>query len=415
MAEREAISTADREALRELARRVADIGHMPIQEERKALWRRHNGLDRRRPLLYISPEGSWREILPPEAHRCTGRLARGFEHRLRQQIAWHELLADDTVVEPVWEVSPSVWHTGWGLEPKRIPSSAATGAWAFDPVVHRRKDLEKLRMPELCVDDEATARNVAEARAIFDGILEVRCEGVKRVSFHLMKEWTSLRGLEQVMMDMVLEPAMLEDAMTFLEEGHRRLVREQEARGVFSLNNDNTYHSSGGRGWTDELPAPGFDPDRVRPCDLWASAEAQEMAQVSPEMHERFVLQYERRLLAPFGLNGYGCCEDLTRKLDEVLRIPNLRRVSISPWADVEACAERLGRDVIFSWKPKPQHVAGEYDPEAIRAYLRHGLEATRGCVVEVILKDTHTCMGEPERFAVWSRIAREEIDRLGE
>jgi hypothetical protein len=230
-----------------------------------------------------------------------------------------------------------------------------------------------------------------------------------------MAAYTALRGLEQVMMDMLLEPRMLHDAMAFFEEGCRRLVQQYVDLNLLDLNNDNTYHSSGGRGWTDELPAEGFDPAHVRPRDLWASAEAQEMAQVSPAMHEEFILQYERRLLAPFGLNGYGCCEDLTRKLDDVLRIPRIRRISISPWADAERCAEKLGNRYIFSWKPKPQMVAGEYDPDRIRAYLRRALEATRGCVFEMVLKDTHTCDGHPERFEVWSRIAREEIERLGE
>ena len=109
---------------------------------------------------------------------------------------------------------------------------------------------------------------------------------------------------------------------------------------LLSLNNDSTYHNSGGNGYTDELPTPGFDPDRVRLCDMWGSAEAQEMAQVSPEMHAEFVLQYEKRLLGPFALTGYGCCEDLTRKMDDVFTIPNIRRISIAPSADVAACAE---------------------------------------------------------------------------
>ena len=95
---------------------------------------------------------------------------------------------------------------------------------------------------------------------------------------------------------------------------------------LLRLNNDETYHSSGGLGYTDELPQADFD-GTVRPCDMWASAEAQEMAQVSPAMHAEFILPYERRLLAPFGLNGYGCCEDLADKMDDVLTIPNLRRV----------------------------------------------------------------------------------------
>ncbi len=407
------IADADRPILQDLARRVADIAALPVQAERVALWTRHNRLEPSRPIVYISPEGSWRELVPETSLRCRGDRARGIEKALRMQNTWHEVLQDDTVIEPTWTEYTVIRNAGWGLEPRRIPSPGTGGAWRFDPVIHAPSDLEKLRMPEITVEEAETERRLDEAHGLFDGILDVRRKGVDRVSFHLMRVYTGLRGLEEVMMDMVLNPGWLHEAMARLTEGYQGLVRQYEAAGLLDLNNDNTYHASGGRGWTDELPRDDFDGTRVRPKDMWASAEAQELAQVSPAMHEEFSLRYERELLAPFGLTGYGCCEDLTRKLDDVLTLPNLRRVSISPWADVETCAETLGNRIIFSWKPKPQHVAGEYDPDAIRAYLRRGLEATRGCVVELILKDTHTCMNEPARFTTWSRIAREEVERL--
>jgi hypothetical protein len=160
------------------------------------------------------------------------------------------------------------------------------------------------------------------------------------------------------------------------------------------------------------LPKPGFEPDHVRPRDLWASAEAQEMALVSPEMHEEFILSYERKLLAPFGLNGYGCCEDLTRKLDLVFRIPHIRRISISPFADVDACAEKLKGNYIFSWKPRPSDLVGEFDAKRVRDYIARTLRAAKanGCVLEMFLKDTHTCEGRPERFTEWTRIAKRLI-----
>lgn len=147
---------------------------------------------------------------------------------------------------------------------------------------------------------------------------------------------------------------------------------------------------------------------------IWASAESQEMAPTSPDMHEEFLMQYERRVLEPFGLNGYGCCEDLTRKLDNVFRIPHLRRISISPWAQVAACAEKLGNRYIYSRKPQPSHLVGDFDGEVIRREIRETVEAARRnrCVLEMILKDTHTCQHRPERFTEWTRIAREEIDR---
>jgi hypothetical protein len=190
------------------------------------------------------------------------------------------------------------------------------------------------------------------------------------------------------------------------------MVQQYVAQNLLCLNNDNTYHSSGGNGYTDELPAEGFDPQRVRLCDMWGSAEAQELAQVSPEMHEEFSLKHEKRLLAPFGLNGYGCCEDLARKLDDVFKIPHIRRISISPFADVERCAEKLKGNYIFSWKPHPAHLVGDYSPERIRQYIRHAVDVAKahGCVLEMILKDTHTCENRPERFDEWCRIARDTV-----
>jgi hypothetical protein len=214
-----------------------------------------------------------------------------------------------------------------------------------------------------------------------------------------------------MMWDMYDEPEMVHEAMSFFEEGYRRVIRQYVDQNLLSLNNDETYHSSGGVGYSGELPKPGFNLERIRPCDMWASAESQEMAQVSPEMHEEFVMQYERRVLEPFGLNGYGCCEDLTRKLDNVFVIPNMRRISISPWANVDACAEKLQNKFIFSWKPQPAHLVGGFDEEAVRSYIKHTLDVSQGCVIEMILKDTHTCENHPERFTRWTQIARELVE----
>jgi hypothetical protein len=50
----------------------------------------------------------------------------------------------------------------------------------------------------------------------------------------------------------------------------------------------------------------------------------------------------------------------------------------------------------------------GGFDEAHLRRYLRHGLDAARGCSVEMILKDTHTCEHHPERFTRWAQIAGE-------
>ena len=61
----------DRTLLRDLARRVADIAALPVQEQRRARWRRHNRLDATvGPMILIFPEGSWIELLPDVALTC---------------------------------------------------------------------------------------------------------------------------------------------------------------------------------------------------------------------------------------------------------------------------------------------------------------------------------------------------------
>jgi len=401
------IDREDRRILRDLAKRVAETASLPVMAERRAMWTRHNSLERVRPMVLVFPEGSWGELLPQSVLECEGEQARRIEWQLRSRIYYQEHLPDDTVIEGEWVVGKVVRNTGWGLSAEHIPATEARGAWKFKPVINEPADLKKLHFPEITHDEEATQHSLAEAQDLFGNILEVKLKGVSHISFHLMNLYTGLRGLEEVMMDMVANPGWLHDAMGFLEEGHRRLIQQYIDQNLLSLNNDATYNSTGGNGYTADLPREDFD-GTVRPCDMWASAEAQELALVSPAMHREFSLDYEKRLLAPFGLTGYGCCEDLTRKLDDVLAIPNIRRISISPFANVDACAEKLGGRAIFSWKPHPSHLVGAFDADFIRGYIRHALDVTRDCVVEMILKDTHTCERHPERFTLWTQIARD-------
>lgn len=132
-----------------------------------------------------------------------------------------------------------------------------------------------------------------------------------------------------------------------------------------------------------------------------------------PKHHAAFALEYEKRLLEPFGLKGYGCCEDLTGKLDLVFDIPQIRRISISPWADVDIFTERLAGNYVFSWKPNPAHLVGGFDEAEVAAYVRHTVEVAQSHrrVLEMVLKDTHTCERQTDRFDRWTQLARKVIE----
>lgn len=406
------INRHDRLILRDLAKQAAEIAALPLMAERIAEWKRHNSLRPGRPMILVFPEGAWCEILPDSALQCEEETARRIEMQLRQWYIYaYEHFDSDNVVTGDWTVSKVVHNSGWGLYAKHHDSTEARGSWGFEPVINEPDDLKKLKFPVISYDAEATEEHLNGARELFGDILEVKLKGVSHVSFHLMGMYTQLRGLQETMLDMYENPEMLHEAMAYLEEGNRQVVQQYIDLNLLSLNNDNTYHSSGGNGFTDELPKPDYNPHRIRPCDMWASAEAQEMALVSPEQHEEFILQYERRLMEPFGLNGYGCCEDLTRKLDYVLTIPNIRRISIAPWADVDICAEKLQNKAIFSWKPNPSYIAEAFNIDFLRGYISHTLDAAKNCRLEMILKDTHTCDGHPERFDQWTKLARQLVE----
>jgi hypothetical protein len=97
-----------------------------------------------------------------------------------------------------------------------------------------------------------------------------------------------------------------------------------------------------------------------------------------------------------------------------VKEIPNLRRVSVSPWAEIGDMAEKLEDQYIFSMKPSPTDLAmPSFDEERIRAELRDALQKTRHCRVEVIMKDNHTIGNDPQRVVRWVQIARQEAEAL--
>lgn len=409
------MNKTERCLLRDLASRLAEVAARPEQAIKRELWMQHNSLQPVRPLILLFPEGSWNEILPASILQCEDEVARGIEYGLLLRLYYPEHFDDDTVIENEWVVSKVIRTSSWGLEAQHISSTEARGAWAFDPVIKEPADLKQLRVPEVTYDEAATEQLLTQTQDLLGDILEVKLKGIAHLSYHLMSHYTGLRGLQEVYMDMVEEPQMLHDAMAFLSHGYQEITRQYVEQNLLSLNNDSTYHNSGGNSYTRELPAAGFDPARVRLKDMWGSAEAQEMAPIGPAQHAEFVLPYERPLLEPFGLTGYGCCDDLSGKLDDVCALPHMRRISVSPFADVDVCAERLRGDFIFSWKPHPAHLVGQFNEAQIRHYIRHTLEVCQenGCVLEMILKDTHTCENHPERFDHWTRIAREELNAV--
>ena len=410
-----AMSSADRHILRGLAEDVAQIAASPTMAATRDLWKKHNGLERTRPLVFCDPENGWNEIITEADMRCTGKLARRWEMSLRKEIFWGREMGDDKPVEPTFNVPYTVSPDDWGVEITYHKTESA-GSYIWDnPIKDYEKDLPKLHSPTFELDWTTTRGCLDIAQDVFDKILTVRLKGTWWWSVGLTWKAATFRGLENVLVDFIAEPDGLKELLSIISQGLMDKLDYLEANGLLSQNNDGTYVGSGGFGFTDELPQPDFD-ERVRCIDMWGFGESQETTNVSPRMYEEFIFPYEKPLLDRFGLNCYGCCEPLQQRWHVVKRHPNLRRVSCSPWTDVAQMAGFLQDDYIFSMKPHPITIATpNINRGAIRHILRQNLELTRDCVVEVIMKDNHTIGGRPQNVVEWCQIAREEAQRISD
>jgi hypothetical protein len=401
-------SGADKQVLRELARRVADVAALPVQAERTRLWRGCNALRPQRPMVLSFPEGAWCELLPDAALQCTDPLARAWERALRVRLYTHEQIGDDQPVTDRFNVGWVVRFGDYGLIEKQIRPETARGAYRYESPVKSMADVAKLHPRSIEIDRTETARRVQMAEEVLGDLLRVRVHGALWWSCGMTWTLIRLRGLEQIMLDMYDHPRLLHALMSLLRDDTLNVVDTLEREGVLSLNNGpDDYVGSGGIGATDALPAPGFD-GRVRPQDMWVLGESQETVGVGPAQFEEFVLRYQLPILNRFGLVCYGCCEPLDQKFDLVLRgVRRLRRVSVSPWCDRRVAAEKLGDRYVYSWKPNPALICGPtVDWDEAEKAIRETLEIARGCCLEIVMKDTHTFHHDPTRIRRWTQMA---------
>ncbi|MFB3895660.1 MAG: hypothetical protein ACE14V_05080 [bacterium] len=404
------VSKQDRDTLRGLAKYVQMLSAQPDMAQKRRDWIAHNRLYLAKPMILCFPEGAWRECLPTETMTTSQPLLKDWEWKLRATIYTAETLEDDWVIDPVFNLNWVHKFTDCGFD---IPFDRVDtlGSFKWTPPLQNLDDIKKLKPVKLEVDEPETKEQLSLAQDIFGDILEVRIRGSFWWSLGVFQKAIYLRGLEQIMLDMHDNPAWLHDLISRLTAEVMEWLTYLESNNYLSLNNQDDYVGSGGVGYTDELPAAGYNPEQIRCQDIWGFAEAQELVGVSPEMFNKFFLQYTIPILSRFGLNCYGCCEPVHDKFELIKQIPRLRRVSVSPWTDITAAAIELQDKFIYSYKPNPSPLAAfTFDEAAIRESLKQVMQLAKeyGCVLEVILKDTHTVQNDPSRLAKWVELAKQ-------
>ena len=412
--------------LRDLLRRKRDLAQSPGMAERRRLWSRHASrdaaasLNSQRPMILIETSGVLDEVIPLHSLRCQTDWARSMERTLRDELYRAEYIRDDFVVEPWIQYQWDVTVGDFGVKAiiERGDNGGKLGSYHWDPPIKDLdRDFDKLRFRTLSVNREKTANWKDFLEGHFGDILPVRMRSWYWWTSGLTWTAIDLIGLEQFMLAMMDNPVGLHRLMAFLRDEFLHFLDWFEQEGLLSLNNENDYVGSGSLGYSDELPqtSEAVETHRVSIRDIWGLCESQETVGVSPRMFEEFVFQYQIPIAARYGLLYYGCCEPLHQRIHIIKQLPNLRRVSVSPWCNRQKMVDVLGDGYIYCCKPNPALISTEvFDEDAIREDLCATLRVCKDLPLELVMKDVHTVNDQPWRMGRWVQLARQVCAEFG-
>ncbi len=412
------LAQSEIEVLRSLAEEWAEIASLPIQKTNARLWQKLNDLDSERPMVWIN-EIPWHEMNHNEelTLRCNNTWARSQEDLMRKTIYQWKHMPGDMVINPWLDCPLSIHSTDFGIvEDVDLALTDASNdvvSRHFNIQIRDMDDLEKIEMPRVTCNETATEVRMQLMEEIFGNILPVRKQGQTHIWYtpwdYLVRWW----GVQEVMMDLMLRPNMVHAFYERMVQAWMTELDQFVDRNLLSLDNNNTRVGSGGYGYTKQLPGSNFDPDWVKPYNMWGCSNAQVFSEVSPEMHWEFAIEHDLKWLQRWNMTYYGCCEPLAGKGHLLKRIPNLRKVSFSPWNNTRKGINELGNDYVISRKPSPAIFAtSKFDPNQARKEIREFLvEADGNCHIEFIMKDISTVKYDPKRLWEWESICMEEAE----
>jgi len=393
---------------RNLARQCTELALSDEYEARRRRWRDVNELRRPdRAPVWCRPARAWTEIIPQDSLQCTDPSCRSVEYSLRQNL-YKDWVGDDHIFEPWWGV-PVAWdcdteHT-WGIYIPPQQEGTEQGGFRYDPPIKDLDDYDKITVPHFSYSRERTEANVARMQEILGDAMPVRVRCAPPLGPQLGTFYYHLRGMSPMMQDMAFCPERVHRLMAKLTEGVLAACRAADSTGLLSTNHHEPMFCSDPVNGT---PAEG----QVRLHNLWVAANSQEFDQVGPAMHEEFLLSYQKVIFQQFGRTQYGCCEDLTQKIDIVKAIPNLRVFVCSAWTDLGKVIEACGRDYTIMWRQPSTEVVMPDDMAPIRKHLDEGLCNLQGCYYQVVLRELETLFGRQDRLRDWARIGIELAEK---
>ncbi len=404
----------DVSVLRELAAKAAEYAADGRNVERARLYRAVNDRRMQRPVVLID-EVPWNELdhLGELRLRCEDADYRAMENYLRREIYLWEHAQVDRIFKPYLPVNKVVEIPSIGLNVQEEALGKERGgiyAHHYVNQLQTQEDVDKLHAPIITYDRETTLKKLEKAACAVGDILPVKLVGTETGYALGLKTWDDvvmLMGPEPLLYNLCDRPEFMHSIARKFCDISLSMMRQIEALGLLDADQTLVHCTPA---LSNDL-SDGVDRAHVTLDHCWGRGLAQIFASVSKSMRDEFDIAYQIEAMKPFGLVYYGCCEPLHNMIDILARIPNLRKISITPWADPDAAAEAMGSRYVMAWKPNPAFALDvESSEAAIREEIGRAMRAAKrnATSMDIVLKDISSISGDPRNLEKWARIAME-------
>jgi len=411
------LSEHDIAVLRKLGEWKAKTSEKPENKEKIQAWFNHDdGIPGSRVMLIAETWYTSADTNRPVNDRdlqCTDPWARKYEYELRLKQFEIDVMKDDHFVLPWIEYHPVINVSDFGIPSGKHKTLEDSMALNFQSAPLKNlddADFARLRHRTFSFDKAAEEQDREKLESVFGGILKARRRNEwLQICLGFTNTFIDFVGLDTFMMLLYDNPEGVHKLMNFFKDDHLAFIKFLEDNRLLDLNNESDYIGAGCIGCTRHLPAPDFK-GVVRAKDTWFWSESQESVSISPKMYGEFVFPYVSAIAEKFGRIYYGCCEPLNLFTNYLKTMKNLKRASVSLWADEVKMADFCRENkVVYSRKPPPVLFMGEkYNESAAMSSIEKTVSITEGCRLEFIYRDVYTVNNEPERFTRWVELARE-------
>lgn len=306
------------------------------------------------------------------------------EFELRKKLYAYQNFSDDN---PLTDVITMWFGVGFCESLLGVPQEPAQNGhepWVGKiSIIKDKADLPKLPFPDFYNSPPAKLAHNYYAR------LKEQVEDNLQVIF---PEWdfgpfgiaTHLRGIENLSVDFLDDPVFVHDLMKFL------------------------LHVK--KSWS--LERAKFLGAALQP--LYIANDDVNIPILSPNAYREFILPYEKEIsLFHGGIDYWHSCGRIDPILKDIMEIPSLKMVHISPWTDLEKAVLVANQDIILEIVLNPVDDVEKATPKEMKEKLRWIKDCCQGLHYTVradAFQIFSTLENDLKQIKQWVEIAREEF-----